>query len=160
MYIRSDATKKRGINMANEVNNVAVTVQWKEGNSIQKRTLYVAEGTVVDAEKSGKFTAKKGNKIPVWNMDKGDAYVLLGASHADEDKSKDPKYKLDKQDMKVLKAEWNNSFSDTENGKLQQNTAVRSGTGAGGISSAFFNTNGEYVVNHGTQNNRISIFIK
>ena len=144
--------------MANEINNVAVTVQWKEGNSTQKRTLYIAEGTVVDAEKSGKFTAKKGNKTPVWNMDKGDAYVLLGASHAKPDKKGE--YKFDRNDMNVLQAEWNNSFSDTENGQLQQHTAVRSGTGAGGISSAFFNTNGAYVVNHGERNNRISIFMK
>lgn len=145
--------------MVDSPNMVSVSVQWKENGKVQQRTLQIAEGTVINAENSGKFTAAKAQKgkIPVWNMDKADAYVLLGASHAKQDKEA---YKLDKQDIQALNEEWYNSFNDMQNGQLQVGTAVRSGYGAGHINSAFFNTRGEYVVYHGKSDARISIFMK
>ena len=144
--------------MSNNIqpNTVSVIVQWSENGKTQQRKLEVAAGTVVDSDKSGKFTASPSKKTPVWNMDKGDAYVLLGASHAKNDKYSP--YKLDKQDMNVLKNEWENRVG-AKSSELENNTAVRSGYGAGRINSAFFNTKGEYVVTHGN-NSRISIFMK
>lgn len=145
--------------MSNEIKpkTVTVIVQWNENNKVQQRTLQVATGTVVDSDKSGKFTASPSAKTPVWNMDKGDAYILLGASHAKADE--DAPYKLDKKDMNVLKNEWENRVG-SESHQLTNNTAVRSGYGAGNINSAFFNTKGEYVVTHGKNDSRISIFMK
>ena len=139
-------------------NTVSVVVQWSEGGKTQQRTLEIAAGTVVDSDNSGKFVAAKGSKTPIWNMEKGDAYVLLGASHASEKKG-DSRYKLDKHDMKILKEEWENRVG-TESSELKNNTAQRSGYGAGLIGSAIFNTRGEYVVTHGSSNSRISIFMK
>lgn len=140
--------------MAGEL-TVPVVVQWKENGTIQKRTLYVPKGTKFDSEKSGVHTVKTQNQTI--SLNKADAYILLGASHANPDKEK---YKLDQKDFNVLHEEWNNSFAK-ETDQLCNNTAVRSGTGAGRISAAFFNTGGEYVVNRkeGDSEYRFSIFL-
>ena len=141
--------------MAGEL-TVPVVVQWKENGAVQKRTLYVPKGTKFNSEKSGVHTVKAQNQTI--SLNKADAYILLGASHASSDKG--VKYKLDQKDFNVLHEEWNNSRSE-ESGQLRNNTAVRSGTGAGRISAAFFNTGGEYVVNRkeGGNEYRFSIFL-
>lgn len=140
-----------------------VTVRWTEDGKVQQRTLHVPQGTVVNSEAAKKeYTVAASNgQTPVWDMTKADAYVLLGASGAHKTKN-DHRYQLNKKDMEVFNQEWQNSFGNTDNGQLQNNTAVRSGTGAGHINSAFINTKGEYVVIHGSndKDNRLSIFIK
>lgn len=145
--------------MANGL-TVPVVVQWKENGTIETRTLMVPEGTRINSEKSGDYTVKGktvNGKVPTIRLNKADAYILLGASHANPDKEK---YKLDGKDFGVLRSEWSNSRS-ASNGQLRTNTAVRSGTGAGSISAAFFNTSGEYVVNRkeGGNEYRFSIFL-
>ena len=140
--------------MANGL-TVPVAVQWKENGTIETRTLMVPKGTKINSEKSGVHTVKGKNQTIMLN--KADAYILVGASHANPDKEK---YKLDGKDFGVLRSEWSNSRS-ADNGQLRTNTAVRSGTGAGSISAAFFNTSGEYVVNRkeGGNEYRFSIFL-
>lgn len=152
LYIHVNKHKEN--NMAGEL-TVPVVVQWKENGTVQKRTLYVPKGTKFDSEKSGVHTVKAKNQTI--SLNKADAYILLGASHANPDNEK---YKLDQKDFNVLHEEWNNSFAK-ETGQLCNNTAVRSGTGAGRISAAFFNTGGEYVVNRkeGGSEYRFSIFL-
>ena len=138
--------------MVEQAKTVPVVVQWKENGTVQKRTLQVTKGYGINSNKSGTHIFAKANQVVT--LDKADAYLLLGTSHANPDK--DAKYKFDQNDMTVLHEEWYNSRSNVH-GQLRTNTVVRSGSGAGKIGGVFFNTHGEYVIEHGN-GDRLSIF--
>ncbi|MBP3925222.1 hypothetical protein J6E39_08300 [bacterium] len=141
--------------MAKVNGTVPVTVTWKEGGQIQKRTMQVAPGYTFEFGESGKkHTVSANNKNAVLNLTKSEAYILLGASGANK-KGDASKYQLDKNDWNNIKAENNSNMVDD----LLMHTRTRSGTGAGYIKNADINTRGEYVTIYGQGNeHRISIF--
>lgn len=141
-----------------KVGTVPVVVTWKENGTVQKRTMQVKPGFVFDFEKSKTRyeVSQDAKKNPVLNLDKSEAYILLGATHANN-KGDTDKYQLDEKDMQVIKDEWRGNEADA----LKTNTRVRSGTGAGYIKTADINTRNEYVIVHGKGNEyRMSIFMK
>ena len=70
------------------------TIFGKQAEAFEK---YVPKGTKFNSEKSGIHTVKTQNQTI--SLNKADAYILLGASHANPDKEK---YKLDQKDFNVL----------------------------------------------------------
>ena len=90
-----------------EILYVPTIVQWVEDDKTEQRKVNIEDGLTIKLEQSDKtYTAHANDSddYPVLELEKEDAYCLLGISHANEDGfTKDGKYTyvLDSEDIEL-----------------------------------------------------------
>lgn len=144
-----------------EVKYVPTLIRWKENGKIQERYMKIEEGFNFKFEQSGKkYEAKAYNspgKMPVLNLEKEDAYNILGLSHAHEDGYKNKKgqqiYVLNNKDIEAAKQADRSNMVDN----LTRQHTSWAGSGARVVNVDVTTSGGLSIIHKGTNSQGRSV---